>query len=88
VITASGFRVARVPPLIGRPLADDDERAGAADVIVIGADLWRTRFASDPAVVGRTVRLGDTAFTIVGVMPERFAFPVNHQLWIPLRESG
>jgi predicted permease len=84
-MTASGFSVSRVPPFLGRPLVEDDQRLGAAPVLVIGYDVWQTRFGSDPAVVGREVRLGNTLHTIVGVMPERFAFPVNHSYWAPLR---
>src|SRR5919106_2374159 len=84
-MTAAGFRVARVPPLLGRPLVEEDEQEGAPLVIVIGYDVWRTRFASDPAVVGRSVRLGNTVHAVVGVMPEGFAFPVNHSFWAPLR---
>src|ERR671919_327413 len=52
-MTAAGFRVARVPPLLGRPLVEEDEQEGAPLVIVIGYDVWRTRFASDPAAGGR-----------------------------------
>ena len=84
-MSAAGFRVARVPPLRGRPLVDDDERPDAPPVIVIGHDVWVGRFQADTAIVGRTVRLGRTQHTIVGVMPERFGFPVNHSYWVPLR---
>jgi putative ABC transport system permease protein len=84
-ITAAGFRITRVPPLMGRPIIEDDERKGAPAVAVIGHELWRTRFASDPAIVGQTIRLGDTVHTIVGVMPEGYGFPVNHRLWVPLQ---
>jgi predicted permease len=83
-ISASGFRLARVQPFLGRWIADADERAAAAPVMVIGYDVWQSRFASDGAVIGKTVRLGDITHVIVGVMPEGFAFPVNHQYWIPL----
>lgn len=84
-ITASGFRLARVAPLLGRWLDDADERAGAEAVVVIGYDAWQSRFASDRDVIGRAVRLGDTVHTVIGVMPEGFAFPVNHRYWVPLR---
>ena len=47
-----------MPPLLGRPLLPEDERGGAAPVVVIGYDLWTTRFASDTGVIGQTVRLG------------------------------
>jgi putative ABC transport system permease protein len=83
-ITASAFRLARVPPLLGRALADADEQPGAPPVIVIGHDVWQRRFAGDPAVVGRTVRLGRVETAVVGIMPEGFAFPVAHSLWAPL----
>ena len=84
-ITASGLRTARVSPMLGRLLVEDDEQTGAAPVLVIGYDAWRTRFASDPAVVGRIVRMDTVPHTIVGVMPEAFAFPMNHQFWAPFR---
>lgn len=84
-VTASGFRLARVAPLLGRYLIDEDEREGAPPVAVIGYDVWRSRYGADPAVVGRSVRLGNVTYTIVGVMPEGYAFPVNHRLWIPLK---
>jgi len=84
-MSPSGFRVARVPPLLGRYLVDGDEREAAPEVLVIGSEVWRTRFASDPAIVGRTLQLGHISYSIVGVMPEGFAFPVNDRFWIPLR---
>lgn len=84
-MTASGFRLARVPPLFGRTLAEDDERVGAPPVVVIGYDEWRRRFDGDPDILGRTVRLGAVPHTVVGVMPEGFRFPFNNQYWVPLR---
>ena len=84
-ITASGFRVAATPPLLGRALVPADERAGAPPVVVLGHDVWRTRFAGDSAIVGQSVRLGDAYATVVGVMPDGFAFPVAHDAWMPFR---
>ena len=87
-ISASAFRVARVRPLLGRALSDADERPDAPAVAVIGYDVWQVRFAGDPQVVGRVVRLGRTPTTVVGVMPEGYAFPVAQSLWVPLRVSA
>ncbi|CAA9348582.1 MAG: hypothetical protein AVDCRST_MAG11-3376 [uncultured Gemmatimonadaceae bacterium] len=87
-ISASAFRVAAVPPLLGRTLLPSDERPDAPPALVLGHDAWRTRFAADPAVVGRTVWLDGTPRTIVGVMPEGFAFPASSSWWAPLRLSA
>jgi len=82
-MSASGFTVARVRPLMGRYLVKDDEREGAPSVVVIGEGVWRNRFGADPAILGQSIQLGTTSFSIVGVMPEGFAFPVNHSFWVP-----
>jgi predicted permease len=84
-ITPSSFRLFRTPPMLGRQLVEEDALDGAAPVVLIGYDIWRTRFGSDPNVVGRDVRLRGTAHTVVGVMPEGFAYPVNHKIWTALR---
>lgn len=87
-MSAAGFRLARVPPVLGRPILPDDQLPVADPVLVIGEEAWRSRFASDPEILGRRVRLDDTVHTIVGVMPEGFGFPVFHRFWTPLREGG
>jgi predicted permease len=57
---------------------------GAEPVVVLGYDVWQRQFLHDPAIVGRVVTVGRTARTVVGVMPPRFGFPLNQQLWVPL----
>jgi putative ABC transport system permease protein len=84
-ITASAFRIAPARPVLGRVLDASDASAGAPAVVLLGHDVWTTRFGSDPQVVGRNVQLGDSFATVVGVMPEGYAFPVAHELWLPLR---
>jgi predicted permease len=83
-ITASGFRVTRVQPLLGRWIAEADERAEAEPVVVIGYDVWQQRFGSDVSVIGKTLKLGEVTRTVVGVMPDGFAFPLNYSYWAPL----
>jgi predicted permease len=83
-ITASAFPLTRVPPLLGRPLQPTDERQGALPVVVLGYDIWQKQFLQDPAIIGRVVTVGRTARTVVGVMPPRFGFPRNQQVWVPL----
>ena len=69
-----------MPPLLGRTLLDEDERPGAPPVLVIAYEQWQRQFNADARILGRTVRLGDTPHTIVGVMPEGFAFPILHRV--------
>ena len=87
-MTASGFRLMGTPPLLGRALTESDERPSEPLVAVISNSLWQSRFEGDPQVLGRSVKLGTTDATIVGVMPEGFGFPENERIWIPLRADG
>jgi putative ABC transport system permease protein len=84
-ISASAFQVAGVPAFRGRYLVPEDELPGAPLVMVIAHDVWVRRFNADPEIVGRTLQLGSTNYGVVGVMPDGFAFPVNHDYWIPWR---
>ncbi len=83
-ITPSAFAITSTPALRGRYLQPSDEADDASPVLVIGYQVWQVRFGGDPNVIGRPVRLGGVARTIVGVMPEGFEFPTDHQFWIPL----
>src|SRR5262245_35639427 len=84
-MTASVFRVTRVQPLVGRTLVEADEAEGAPPVAVIGYKTWQARFGGDLRIVGKTMRLSGTTHTIVGVMPEGYAFPIWQTVWVPLR---
>jgi predicted permease len=86
-MTAAGFRVARVSPLLGRYFVDDDERIEAPRVMVIGYNVWQRRFGGDPGILGREVRLDGRVHTIVGVSPKNFTFPLSHELWTPFRPN-
>jgi putative ABC transport system permease protein len=87
-ISARAFNLVPASPLVGRPLVIADEDPSAPLVAVIGEALWQSRFNRDPLVVGRAVSIAGVRHTIVGVMPETFGFPVNHNLWIPFRDGG
>ena len=87
-VTASAFTLMGVTPLVGRTLTARDEQPAEPLAAVIGERLWTTRFERDPSIVGRSVKVGAADATIVGVMPERFGFPVNQYLWLPLRTDG
>ena len=85
VYSTEGFlQCLGVTPYIGRDFTAADNTPGAAKVALIGYGLWQRDFAGRPDVVGTTVRLNGKPATIIGVMPQGFAFPTNEEIWIPL----
>lgn len=76
-----------VSPILGRALEESDDIPGAAPVVLLGEQLWRTRYNSDPAVLGQTVRINGEDTTIVGVMPAGFEFPNSQELWVPIHRN-
>lgn len=83
-LSFDAFALLRERPEIGRDFLPEDDRTGAAPVAIVGYRVWTERYGSDPSIVGRTVRLNGEAATIIGVMPEGFAYPVDSQIWRPL----
>jgi putative ABC transport system permease protein len=91
-VTPGFFRVASMPPAIGRYFTDQDA-AAEARVVVLSHSLWQSRFGGDPGIVGREIRLGAESFTIIGVAPDAYALTdpargvtggFSSQLWTPL----
>jgi predicted permease len=70
IVSCNYFTVLQQPPALGRALTAPDCAPGAPPVVVLGHDVWRTRFASDPAIVGRTIEVDRHGFTVVGVAAE------------------
>lgn len=83
-VSADAFATLGARPQLGRGFTAADTRPGAAPVALIGARVWQLRFNADPGIVGRSIRINGTPTTILGVMPERFAFPVAESVWMPL----
>jgi predicted permease len=86
-VTANTFSLLGQQPFLGRDFAPGEDAAGAAPVVLIGYSVWKNRYNSDPNVIGRTLKLNDVAYTVVGVMPDRMRFPTNADLWRPLQPS-
>ncbi len=88
LVSGSYFPMLGVKPVLGRAFTEaEDEPAGGHPVAVLSYAWWERRFARDPAILGRTVTLGSTAYTIIGVAPEGFfGTSIGHgsNLWIPL----
>jgi putative ABC transport system permease protein len=71
-----------VQPLLGRNFTEEDERQ---DTVILGYGLWQSRFAGDPGLLGRTIELSGTSYTVIGIVPAWFRFPTAaFQLWAPL----
>jgi predicted permease len=83
-VSANTFALVRQRPLLGRDFQAADERPGAPAVVMLGHRVWSSRYQSDPAIVGRTIRINGVPSTVIGVMPEGFAFPQIAQLWLPV----
>jgi len=84
-VTPSFFRLLGVAPRIGRIFNDAEGEIGSENEVILGYAIWRSAFGSDPAVIGRDVRLDGQPYTIVGVMPVTFSFVSDDvMLWRPL----
>ena len=81
------FDVFGIPPLLGRTFAKDEDQPGKNDVAVLSYEVWQQQFASQPSVIGRTIRLDGLSYTVVGVMPAGFRYPINlrNAIYTPLR---
>jgi predicted permease len=83
-ISANAFKLIGEKPSIGRDFLPEDDRSGAAPVVLLGNGIWKNRYGSDPAVIGRTIKVNEQPATVIGVMPEGFKFPVNADIWVPI----
>ena len=84
-VTSSFFPLLGVPPLLGRSLSPVTDTPSGERVVVLSYGFWTSRFAADPAVLGRPLELNGETFTVVGVMPEGFELPRRAQLWSAAR---
>src|SRR6202049_277797 len=73
LVSGNYFQVLGVEPRLGRGFREDEDQVPGRDaVVVLGPNFWQHEFASDPGVIGRTIRLNGTEFTVIGVAPETF----------------
>jgi len=73
-------------PILGRTFAPDEDAPGAGHVAILGEGLWRGRYAGDSNIIGRNITISGEAYTVIGVMPATFQFPLMGiaNLWTPL----
>jgi putative ABC transport system permease protein len=78
------LHVLGITPLLGRDFFAADNKPGAEKVVLIGYGVWQRDFGGASDIVGKTLRMNGAMTTIIGVMPQGFAFPTNEELWLPL----
>jgi putative ABC transport system permease protein len=83
-VSSQFFRVTGVHPAIGRGFSSRESGDSLAGVVIIGDGLWKRDFGGDPRVVGRSVKLDERSYVVIGVMPEGFAYPRGAEYWLPL----
>lgn len=87
---ASGnlFTILGVPPQLGRTFTMEEDKEGANRVVVLSYPLWQRRFAGDAGIIGRSITLNGQGYTVIGVMPAGFQFPMKEdELWLPMAFS-
>ncbi len=83
-VSASFFDVLGRAPAVGRGFAQNEEQPGSEHVVILSHGLWQRRFGGDPALLGRIIKLNGRDYTVVGIMPPKFSYPVPSELWVPL----
>jgi predicted permease len=87
VVTPEIFAVLQGRPLAGRTFMPEDGKQGAAPVVILSENLWRSRFGADPNIVGQAISLDKKSFTVLGIMPAGFRSPAlrrNQDIWVPI----
>ena len=74
MISAGFFSTLGVKPVLGRTFRSDDDQLGAAPVVILGGGFWSREFGSSPDVIGKSLTLNGTSYTVVGVIPASFTF--------------
>lgn len=85
-VSRNSFELLAVRPILGRDFLPEDDVPAAAPVTILGYRLWTRRYSADRAVIGRMIEINGVPASIIGVMPDGFAFPFNTELWQPLSQ--
>ena len=82
-VTWNMFPMIGIQPILGRQIRQEEDTPGGPRVVLLSHGVWQRRYAADPAVIGRTITVNGNPHAVVGVMPPKFQFPEQAQLWIP-----
>src|SRR4051812_34797183 len=82
-VGASFFDLLGMKPQLGRYFRTGEDDKGAAKVVVLGDNLWRSRFGADPSIIGKPISLNGNNYEVIGVAPAKFDFPNRVEAWRP-----
>jgi predicted permease len=85
-ISANGFDIIGEQAALGRAFGPEDDKPGAQPVVLISDSVWKTRYASDPGIVGKPIRVNALPVTVIGVMPEGIKWPFTAEVWMPMAQ--
>jgi putative ABC transport system permease protein len=84
-MSAGLFEMLAVNPIQGRTFTDEEDQPGHENVVLISAGLWKRRFGGDPNIIGQSLTLSASNYTVIGIMPGTFAFPDREtEVWTPI----
>jgi putative ABC transport system permease protein len=86
-VSTNFFDILGVTPDQGRSFFVEEERPGSDQSVIISHSFWQSRFGGAPGLLGKTVRLSGRNYTIVGIMPQGFDYPVPMEFWVPLAQT-
>ncbi len=86
-VTANAFDVLGLQPALGRGFVEGEDAPDSSPAVILGHGVWRDRYDGDPGVLGSLVRVNGRQGTVVGVMPEGFRWPSNHDVWITMDDD-
>ncbi|HEX5175801.1 MAG TPA: ABC transporter permease, partial [Chthoniobacteraceae bacterium] len=85
LVSANFLDVVGLPPVLGRNFIAEEDRPGAARVVIVGYDFWQQHLGANPEAIGKSVTLDGMPYTVIGVLPKTFRHPYRAQVWLPLR---
>jgi putative ABC transport system permease protein len=83
-VSANFFDVLGVNPVFGRGFSPDDDQPGAGQVVILSHGFWQRRLGASPSVLASAIQINGRSYTVIGVMPLRFDYPVPMEFWMPL----
>jgi putative ABC transport system permease protein len=83
-VSADLFSALRVNPGLGRVFTNEEDKPGRTPVVLLSYGLWQRRFGGQASILNQQLTLNNKSYTVIGVMPQGFAFPSRVEMWVPV----